>query len=222
MRMKDIRTSHLEGTVINADVGASTKGRIKSLFNMMYRYCLVHEIVTLWEWENFGVTDMILFCLYSGFRPSEMLLLENKNVDFDRWTVLGGMKTEAGTDRIVPIHEKVRHIVKKHYDPDRRYLFRNEKNEFMTYDQYRGRFKHIMSNLKMEHTPHETRHTFITCAKAKHMDENLLKMIVGHEITDVTEAVYTHRSLSNLVEAVALIDYSGADLPANPSGFDWE
>lgn len=251
MRFRDLRVSHLQGVIRDADVGDATKGRIKSLFNMMYKYALIHEIcdkdyaalfahkagkrnkenrhpfknseiARLWEWENVSVVDRILFCLYSGFRPSEMLLLENKNVDLDRWTVMGGMKTEAGTDRTVPIHEKVRHIVNRHFDADRRYLFRNEKNEFMTYDQYRGRFKHIMAQLKMEHTPHETRHTFITCAKAKRMDENLLKMIVGHEITDITEAVYTHRPLSDLVEAVALINYNGDDLPDNAAGFDWD
>lgn len=251
MRMRDLRVAHLQGVIRDAQVGDATKGRMKSLFNMMYKFCLIHEIVDtdysalfshkvgkrnkenrrpflnseiadLWEWENYGVTDMILFCLYSGFRPSEMLLLENKNVDFDRWIVVGGMKTEAGTDRIVPIHEKVRHIVKKHFDADRRYLFRNEKNELMTYDQYRGRFKHIMSQLKMTHTPHETRHTFITCAKAKHMDDNLLKMIVGHEITDITESVYTHRPLSDLVVAMTLIDYSGNDPATAPTGFDWD
>lgn len=249
MRMRDLRVSHLQGVIRDAQVGDATKSRIKSLFNMMYRYCLIHEIVdkdysalfsynmnkqprekrcpflnseisALWELEHTGVTDMVLFCLYSGFRPSEMLLLENRNVDFERWLVVGGMKTAAGTDRTVPIHEKVRHIVSRHFDAEQRYLFRNEKNEFMTYDQYRGRFKNIMAQLNMSHTPHETRHTFITCAKAKHMDENLLKMIVGHEITDITEAVYTHRPTSDLVDAMALIDYSGADLPHGAHGFD--
>lgn len=251
MRMRDIRVSHMQGAIRDAQVGDATKGRMKSLFNMMYKYCLIHEIVDvdysalfshkvgkrnkenrrpfsngeiamLWEWENYGVVDMILFCLYSGFRPSEMLLLENRNVDFDRWIVVGGMKTEAGTDRTVPIHEKVRHIVQKHYDPGRRYLFRNEKNEFMTYDQYRGRFKHIMSQLKMYHTPHETRHTFISCAKSKRMDDNLLKMIVGHEIRDITESVYTHRPVSDLIEAMTLIDYSGEDFSFASIGFEWD
>ena len=43
--MKDIRVSHLEGTILNADVGDSTKSRIKSLFNMMYKYAVAHDIV---------------------------------------------------------------------------------------------------------------------------------------------------------------------------------
>ena len=43
--MKDIRVEHLEGTIRDATVGSATKGRIKSLFNMMYRYAMKHEIV---------------------------------------------------------------------------------------------------------------------------------------------------------------------------------
>lgn len=240
MRMRDLRVSHLQGVIRDAAVGDATKNRIKSLFNLMYKYCMIHEIVEkdysalfvqkigkrnkdnrkpftlseiaqLWELENFGVADIIIFNLYSGFRPTETLLIENANVDLENWLIVGGMKTEAGTDRTVPIHEKVRHIVKKHYDADRRYLFRNERNEFMTYDQYRGRFKRVMSQLRTEHTPHETRHTFISRAKEKRMDDNLLKLIVGHEIRDVTEAVYTHRPVADLIAAMSLIDYDAPE-----------
>lgn len=45
MRMKDIKVSHLEGTMLNADVGDATKLRIKSLFNMLFKYALTHDIV---------------------------------------------------------------------------------------------------------------------------------------------------------------------------------
>ncbi|MDE5823205.1 MAG: zinc ribbon domain-containing protein, partial [Lachnospiraceae bacterium] len=45
MRMKDIKVSHLEGTMLNADVGDTTKLRIKSLFNMVFKYALAHDIV---------------------------------------------------------------------------------------------------------------------------------------------------------------------------------
>ena len=44
MRMRDIKVSHLEGTVLNADVGSATKSRIKSLFNMMYKYAVALDI----------------------------------------------------------------------------------------------------------------------------------------------------------------------------------
>lgn len=55
-----------------------------------------------------------------------------------------------------------------------------------------------MTRLKMKHTPHEARHTFITLAKEAEMNEYCLKLIVGHEIGDVTERVYTHRTIENL------------------------
>lgn len=251
VRFRDLRVSHLEGVIKDADVGDPTKQRMKSMFNMMYAFAMRHEIADkdysalfvhkigkrdkssrkpfsnsevkkLWTVESFGVADLILVCIYSGWRPSEMLLLESCNVDLTRWRMKGGMKTEAGTDRVVPIHEKIRHIVARHYDPNFKYVFRNEKNEFMTYDQYRGRFKKVMRHLQMQHTPHEARHTFISCAKHFRMDDNLLKAIVGHKITDVTERVYTHRPYSDYEEAMGLIDYDQPDIVLDPVDAEWD
>lgn len=75
----------------------------------------------------------------------------------------------------------------------------------MTYDKYRGRFNKVMLKLKMKHRPHETRHTFITLSKEANMDEYILKLIVGHAITDVTEKVYTHRTMEQLQEEICKI-----------------
>lgn len=44
MRFKDIRANHLEETIMNADIGGCTKQRMKSLYNMMYKYALKYEI----------------------------------------------------------------------------------------------------------------------------------------------------------------------------------
>ena len=50
-----------------------------------------------------------------------------------------------------------------------------------------------MKSLKMNHKPHDTRHTFITLAKRYNVDEYVLKLVVGHKIQDITERTYTHR-----------------------------
>ena len=42
------------------------------------------------------------------------------------------------------------------------------------------------------------RHTFITIGKSNKMDQYILKLIVGHEIDDVTEKFYTHRTIEQL------------------------
>lgn len=68
----------------------------------------------------------------------------------------------------------------------------------MTYDKYRKRFQKVIDRLKLNHHPHEIRHTFITKAKACGVDGYILKLIVGHSIEDITEKIYTHRTMEQL------------------------
>lgn len=234
IRMKDIRVSHLEQTIKNAVVGDSTKGRIKSLFNMMYRYAMKHEIVdkdyaslcdgvkkpkpqivripfsdteiaVLWKNTAFPFVDMVLVGIFSGFRPQELATLKVSDIDLDAKTIIGGLKTDAGRNRVVPIHPLIIELVEsncnKAISSGGLYLFNDEEGQqgtHLTYDKYRGRFTKIMKKLHMEHKPHDTRHTFITKAKAVNVDEYILKLIVGHAIEDITEKVYTHRTLEQL------------------------
>lgn len=237
MRMKDIRVSHLEGTILNADVGDSTKSRIKSLFNMMYKYAVAHDIVDkdyaavmftngnpikrectkevlpftqeeillLWDNLNFAFADMVLIGIYSGWRPQELAILKVTDIDLEEGTMLGGLKTDAGKNRIVPIHPLIGPLIENRMQEanslQSEYLFNDlngQQGTCMTYDKYRKRFEKVMKYLKLKHRPHETRHTFITKAKACNVDEYILKLIVGHSIDDITEKVYTHRTIEQL------------------------
>lgn len=238
MRMKDIKVSHLEGTILNAQVGDSTKSRIKSLFNMMYKYAVAHDIVEkdyasvmfangnpikrsrtkevipfsqeeiflLWDnLDNIAFADMVLIGIYSGWRPQELAILKVANIDLETGTMLGGLKTDAGKNRIVPIHPLIKPLIenrmKEATSMQSEFLFNDangQQGTYMTYDKYRKRFEKVMKYLKLTHRPHETRHTFITKAKACDVDEYILKLIVGHAIDDITEKVYTHRTIDQL------------------------
>lgn len=241
MRFKDIRPNHLEGTIENAVVGDATKSRMKSMYNLMYRYAVkyditeknyaelcnsvkverkhikvpftIEEIDKLWDKaEELPFADMILVGIYSGFRPIELTMIETKNVHLLENYIIGGTKTEAGKDRIVPIHPKIKEIVEKRCAKNQEFLFM-DYNMFkhdicsLTYDKYRGRFEKVMLALDMKHTPHETRHTFITQAKKCQVNEYILKKIIGHEVRDITEQVYTHRSIEELKQEMAKIEY---------------
>lgn len=121
MRMKDIRANHLEGTIHNANVGEATKQRMKSLYNLMYRYCLKNDIVDkdyaalcesvsrgetkikrvpfsdeeimkLWDNITYPFTDMVLIGIYSGWRPQELAILKIADIDLDNWSFTGGLK----------------------------------------------------------------------------------------------------------------------------------
>ena len=184
MRMKDIRVSHLEGTILNADIGDSTKGRIKSLFNMMYKYAVAHDIVDkdyasvmfangnpikrertkepipftgeevqqLWDNKDLiPFADMVLIGIYSGWRPQELSILQIADIDLEAETMKGGLKTDAGKNRIVPIHPIIKPLIENRMKEantlQSEYLFNDingQQGTYMTYDKYRKRFQKVM------------------------------------------------------------------------------
>jgi len=163
------------------------------------------EIDILWDNIEFGFTDMVLIQIYSGWRPQELAILQVADIDLEKGIMSGGLKSDAGRNRIVPIHPLIEPLIRKRYDEAMKlhseYLFNDETSQTgmeMTYDKYRGRFNKVMERNKMTHTPHECRHTFITIGKSNKMDQYILKLIVGHEIDDVTEKFYTHRTIEQL------------------------
>lgn len=50
-------------------------------------------------------------------------------------------------------------------------------------------------SLNPAHKGHDGRKTFVTMAKKAKLDEYAIKRIVGHHIDDLTERIYTERSL---------------------------
>ena len=65
-------------------------------------------------WDNLGKypdIDLILIQCYSGWRPRELCYLRLEDIDLNARTFTGGLKTDAGKNRIVPIHPKIQPIV---------------------------------------------------------------------------------------------------------------
>lgn len=174
------------------------------------------ELNKLWSNVNsMKYVDIILIQCYTGFRPQELVNIKLKDVDLKNDYITGGMKTEAGKNRIVPIHEKIKGLVKMKYEVAEHlgseYLFNKPKisdptdlvKMRLSYGRYRKLFNDAMSELNIiEHRCHDPRKTFVTLAKRYGMDEYALKRIVGHSITDVTESVYTERDLEWLKQEI--------------------
>lgn len=176
------------------------------------------EIKSLWEHvDDKYCADVLLIQCYSGWRPQELGLIELVNVDLSNWTFTGGMKTEAGENRTVPIHSKIRYLVERKYKEaealESRYLFTyidpdsNKKNIKLTYNRYQRVFSRIRDelNLNPEHRPHDGRKHFVTAAKKAGVDEYAIKYMVGHKIADITEKVYTTREFEWLREEMEKI-----------------
>lgn len=171
-------------------------------------------------WANVDSTkyvDVILIQCYSGWRPQEMGLIELENVDLENWTFKGGSKTEAGIDRTVPIHSRIRPLVERKYkealELKSKYLinctdnFNSRSTIEFSYEKYRSRFTKILNELtlNLEHRPHDGRIHFVTYAKKYNVDEYAIKYIIGHAISDITEKVYTKRDVSWLAEEIEKI-----------------
>lgn len=159
------------------------------------------EMNILWDNINVPFVDLIVIQCYSGWRPQEMGLIELANVDLENWTFYGGIKTDAGIDRTVPIHTKIRELVQYRYDEavslKSKYLFNvTDSNGLkLTYKKYSWRFSKAIEelNLNPEHRAHDPRKQFVSMAKKYGVDEYAIKYMVGHVITDITEKVYTNR-----------------------------
>lgn len=176
------------------------------------------EIELLWRNINeYEYIDIMLIQCYSGWRPQELGLIELDNVDLENFTFKGGMKTDSGKNRIVPIHSKIRNLVKNRYEQavalGSRYLLNytdkntHRGNYMLTYARYKQKFTDIINALHLnpEHRPHDGRKHFVTMAKKYNVDEYAIKYIVGHLIQDITERVYTQREtewLKNEIEKI--------------------
>lgn len=153
---------------------------------------------------------LIYIQCYTGFRPSELVSIEVKDVDLDLNIITGGMKTEAGKDRVVPIHSKIRPMIAGFMSlaqkKGSKYLFSNLSGGMIPYGYYYKGFSSFLSKIGLEnHSPHDPRLTFITMAKEADVDEYAIKYMVGHKIQDITERVYTKRTIDWLKREIEKI-----------------
>ena len=172
------------------------------------------EMKTLWEnYTRVKFADVVLFQCYSGWRPRELGLLKLSDVDLDRWEITGGMKTEAGSNRTVPVHTCVRPIVKELYERAKNmhseYLVNDNDPAArrMTYSKYHYRFSKVVEKLGLDerHRPHDPRKQFVSMAKDAGVNEYAIKRLVGHAISDITEKIYTEHDPDWLAKEIEKI-----------------
>ena len=210
-----LRTIDLESIVMACDSKAQ-RHKMKAVLNQMYKYAMKYDIVqvnyaerfsvgkpetainrqpftdeeikTLWSMDD-DIAKVVLILIYTGMRVNE---LKTAEVDYDLWTLKGGLKTEAGRNRIIPIREKIKPLF-----PISEAVTSLSKNVY---------YIKVLNFLKdMGHTTHDCRVTFAT--RYKDADPIALKLIIGHRITDITKAVYTKYTLEELRRFIESVDF---------------
>ena len=78
----------------------------------------------------------------------------------------------------------------------------------MQYSNYRReKWDNIIEKMELdkEHRPHDCRHTFATLMDRANANKLCIKRIIGHSSPDITDKVYTHKQVEDLIEAIDLI-----------------
>ncbi len=192
------------GTLLELDYEESEKQRLP------YTYDVIEQI---WQHKNELIADIQLILLYTGMRIEELLILEIENIHLDDDYLVGGLKTDAGKNRIIPIHHAIKPIIEKYYNENNKYLFTMENGERLYYDKYRIMYIDFMKslNLKEDYTTHETRYTFRS-EFDRLIDEHkaskvCVNKIIGHKSGEIGEDVYTQKTIEELKSTIELLNY---------------
>ena len=142
---------------------------------------------------GFPWADTVLMLCYTGFRISEFLQLTEKAFHPEHGGYLiGGLKTEAGKNRLVPVHPKVAAYFNMWMGKAGETIICKEDGTHLTIQTYRKGFDCIMSEIgATKATPHWCRHTMASRMKIAGVDDLAARRILGHSDKNITEH-YTH------------------------------
>lgn len=160
------------------------------------------EIDTLWEHSSEWEYKVMLMLLYSGMRVNELLKAKVSNVNLDeQWIYIEDAKNETSI-RYVPIHKKViplyQYFINNAKEHGKEKLICNGKTSVIYRNYVRYQLKGINEVLGVEHTMHDTRHTFSTTALDCGIDEMYVQKIVGHTPKSVLMKTYNHIDIRKL------------------------
>ena len=144
------------------------------------------ELKLLWANKDREPIAIALIMCYSGFRISA---LRSLGINMEELYFRGGIKTDAGKNRIVPIHSAIVPLVRQVSKP-------------MVPDsnKYRETLYPVLTEIGIaDHTPHDFRHTFSALCERYGVREADRKRMLGHSFGgDITNAIYGHRTVEEL------------------------
>lgn len=228
-KFRDIKTSDFQA-VIDKHMGKSNSAvsKYKLLVSQMSEWAIREELITTnfasfirvpekvkKEKEIFSEEDIdklktddseaakiVLMLIYTGMRIGELFSLPLK--DYHETYVVGGEKTEAGRNRVIPIRPDGRgyfaYFAEQANGPLllSGYTGQRNPNNFRKRDYYP-----LLDRLKIERkTPHATRHTYASWARRSGIPPEVLQKILGHSDYSTTANIYVHTDVEELVKAV--------------------
>lgn len=177
------------------------------------------EISALWAHREDNRVRLVLFMIYTGFRIGEVAEITPERIHLDDGYIIGGLKTDAGRDRLVPLPPSIPIItdfVRSWISGKQPSPFGVPKNSLRQYWFYPalsdlGIIAPPIYNPKTRKneyksprlTPHTTRHTFASLSAAAGMRPDDLQKIIGHASYETTAEIYVHKNVETLRKAMS-------------------
>jgi integrase len=159
------------------------------------------ELQTLWDNKHIDDVQQLLIMSYTGMRIGELLAVHRDHINFEDGYIIGGSKTEAGKDRVIPLHDKIIPLVKQQLG-DNTWLIQSNRGTAMTYQNASRKYNEILQKLNMKHKPHDCRKTAVSIMHSADIPMEVIRIIIGHSGKGVTEKVYLFKSPSELVDYI--------------------
>lgn len=206
----------------------STVSKYKQLITQMSKWAIREELITTnfaafvklpenikKEKEIFSDADIakleadgsetakiILMLIYTGMRIGELFSLPLK--DCHETYVVGGEKTEAGRNRVIPIRPEGRGYFSYFAaQADGPLLLSGYTGDKIAANFRRRNYYPLLDKLGIKRkTPHATRHTYASRARKAGIPPEILQKILGHADYSTTANIYVHTDIDELIRAV--------------------
>lgn len=225
---RDLRAYHIKECIAECNLSYSSKNAIRTLFVNLDKFALERDVIdkcyaelvesvpippsnkkiftpeeisSVWSCSESPYMDIVLVLLYSGWRASELLGLRKEDINFEQCTMMGGVKTKNGKNRVVPIHPKILPFIKKRYDNTDDYIFD------IKYQVLIKKWQNLCEKAGFSHTPHECRHTFRSALDSAGGNKVSIDLLMGHSSGGTGERVYTHKNVQELRDTILLLPY---------------
>lgn len=154
------------------------------------------------EEDESETAKIILMLIYTGMRIGELFSLPLE--DYHETYVVGGEKTDAGRNRVIPIRPEGRayfaYFATHATGP---LLLSGYAGDKVASNFRKRNYYPLLDKLGIERkTPHATRHTYASRARKAGMPPEILQKILGHADYSTTANIYVHTDIEELVKAV--------------------
>ena len=233
--MRLITADDLQACMDACERGKRTKENMKAIAGLVFKYLIEKDVLEK-DYSKFLYTgngkkgtrpaftsdeieiirkavdkveyaDYIYFMIHTGYRPEEQFILTREHYDAKNNCLYGGIKTDAGFDKIVTISPKIRPILEKQLALGKKYLFpRKNTGGKLSPDYFRKYcFYPCMEALGIDNrVPYSARHAFSNLLKDVAGADTDKAALMGHTDIAMTKAYQStdYASLKRITDAL--------------------